>query len=243
MLYGIIGDIHGNIDALEAVYARLMDMRVDKVLCTGDVVGYGAAPGECIEFLRSRGISTVLGNHDYHTAFPERDMVGIRDEAMKVFKWNQRVLSKEQISWLAELPREIEVDGMVIRHGSSVPYPEWDYVISIRSASMHFLFQRGPLCFNSHSHVPVIGLHRRGCPVIFSMFRNMVLPKGMDVMVGVGAVGQPRDGDSRACFIVYNSEEKKIERIRVEYDISMAQQRIFKAKLPEVLAFRLAAGR
>ena len=243
MLYGIIGDIHGNIEALEAVYARLMELHVDKVLCTGDVVGYGAAPGECIDFIRAKGIATVLGNHDFHTAFPERDALGVRDEAMKVFKWNRTVLAKEQLAWLASLPIEIEENGMVIRHGSCVPFPEWDYVISVRTASMHFLFQRGGLCFNGHSHVPVIGLHRHGCPVIFSMFRNMILPKGMEVMVGVGAVGQPRDGDSRACCILYDDVEKRISRVRVEYDISMAQKRIFEARLPEVLAFRLAAGR
>ncbi|MBP5638632.1 MAG: metallophosphoesterase family protein [Victivallales bacterium] len=243
MLFGIIGDIHGNIDALEAVYARLMERHVDKVYCTGDIVGYGAAPSECIEFIRSKKIATVIGNHDWHTAFPERESFGVRDEAMQVFKWNRKMLSQEQLSWLASLPMVLEENGMIIRHGSSVPYPEWDYVISVRSAAMHFLFQHGTLCFNGHSHVPVLSMHRPGCPVIFSKFRNMILPNGMDIMVGVGAVGQPRDSDSRACCVLYDDKEKSISSIRVEYDIGMAQRRIFEAKLPEVLAYRLAAGR
>lgn len=238
-----MGDIHGNIDALEAMCARMESLSVDQIFCTGDVVGYGAAPGECVDFLRKRDILTVCGNHDAYTVFPELSHDGIREEALKVFDWNRQVLSEEQMEWLRDLPKTLDGETFEIRHDSCVPFPEWDYVIGERSAALHFLYQRHPLCFNGHSHVAVLGIHRPGSCLIFQRLRNTRLPRGMSVMVGVGAVGQPRDGDPRACGVVYDTETRNVTQLRVNYDIGRAQKRILDAGLPEMLAYRLAAGR
>lgn len=243
MLIGIIGDIHGNIDALEAMYARLESMGVERVMCTGDIVGYGGAPGECIDFMRSRKVACVCGNHDSYTVYPELERDGIREDALEVFRWNREVLSKEQLDWLAKLPMSIDTKSYTIRHASCLPFPSWDYVLGDRSVALHFLYQDHTLCFNGHSHVPLLAMHSPGRRPAFSILRNVMLPRGMNVMIGVGSVGQPRDGDPRACAAVYDTSLNRVSVIRTPYDIKKAQARILDAKLPEFLAYRLAEGR
>lgn len=243
MLIGILGDIHGNIDALEAMLRQLDSLHVSQLLCTGDIVGYGAAPAACIDRLRERQIACVMGNHDCYTAFPERLTSGVREEAVEVFSWNRSVLSQEHLDWLGALPRVLQFETFEVRHDSCAPFPPWDYVLNARTAMQHFLYQTRPLCFNGHSHVPLLAAHAPGAPIRLQRLQNMMLPRRMDVMVGVGAVGQPRDGDPRACAIVYNTADGLVRIQRVNYDIGRAQKRILDAGLPHSLAFRLAAGR
>lgn len=242
VLIGVLGDIHGNIDALEAVLQEMSSRHVSQILCTGDIVGYGAAPGACIDLLRERGITCVMGNHDCYTAFPERLRGGVREEAMEVFSWNRRVLSTDQLAWLRNLPHSLFMETMELRHDSCVPHPQWDYVLNERSLMQHFLFQSRPLCFNGHSHVPLLAVHAPGRQVRLQRLQNMILPRRVEVMVGVGAVGQPRDGDPRACAVVYNTADHLLHVLRVNYEIGRAQKRILDAGLPQSLAFRLAAG-
>ena len=244
MLIGIIGDIHANIDALNATLDALDRLSVSKIYCTGDVVGYGGAPAECISAIRGRGIDCVCGNHDSYVAHPGiYDNRNVRHEAAQVIEWTRGVLSENDIQWLASLPLLIENDDFMITHASCQPYPQWKYVINARTASIHLLFQQKQLCFNSHSHVPILAAHKPGHRVFFDFFHDTTIPNDRYTVVGVGAVGQPRDDDPRACAMLFDTNERRVTMLRVQYDIKSAQQRIFDNNLPSSLATRIALGK
>lgn len=246
MLLGVLGDIHGNIDALHAVHSQLLELGVQHIVCCGDVVGYGGAPGECIDFMRTHGIPCACGNHDFYTLHPEHIAVGVREEAREVFAWTRRQLTAEQLDWLGHLPLYLESPEWRVCHSSCVPFPSWSYVLDEELAGLHFLFQERPLCFSAHSHVPVMAVHHPSqWPKLSKLEPDIEqkLPDDADVMIGVGAVGQPRDGDNRACAVIYDSEARTIVLIRVDYDVRTAKQRIMKAGLPRSLATRLDVGR
>lgn len=242
MKIGIIGDIHANLDALLAVLEALDSVSVDAILCTGDVVGYGACPRECIDIIRELEIPCAQGNHDEYTSQVGQDWL-IQPDARIVIHWNQEVLPESSIEWLAALPRVVEFEGMEILHSSHVWWPEWPYVINDRTAVENFLFQASRLTFNGHSHVPLCVSHLPGKRPHLGLLRNMFLPRKQRLLIGVGSVGQPRDGDPRTACVVYDSQEDSIRILRVPYDIAAAQQRIRKAGLPEELGNRLAVGR
>ena len=242
MLIAVFGDIHGNIDALTAVVGTLDKMGVERMYCTGDIVGYGACPGGCIDMLRDLGIPSVRGNHDEYTSQTTRLDWRIRPEAREVIFWNRKVLSKSQIQWLADLPFIVRGDGFSVVHASHAYLPHWPYVLNERTAIHNFLFQRENLAFNGHSHVPVGISHRPGKRPKLDLLRNMFLPRERSFIIGVGAVGQPRDGDPRATVVLYDTDVKAIRVLRIPYDVKAAQRRIRREGLPDDLAERLALG-
>lgn len=242
MKIAVFGDIHGNIDALTALLQTLDNIGVDHMVCTGDIVGYGACPGECIQLLREMGVRSVRGNHDECTVQTTRLDVRIRAEAKEVILWNRKHLSREQLAWLSELPYQIREDGYAVVHASNAYMPHWPYILNERSAIHHFLFRQDRLSFNGHSHVPVYINHRPGKRPRLDLLHNVILPRGRDILVGVGAVGQPRDADPRACAVIYDADVGSIRVLRVRYDVGAAQRRILRAGLPRELADRLALG-
>lgn len=243
MLTGIIGDIHGNIDALSATLDVFDRLAVKNVFCAGDVVGYGGAPGECIDMLRERNIPCACGNHDAYTTHPDRyNSKNVRTEANKVIEWNRKVLRPDHLDWLSKLPLIVETDKFIVTHASCQPFPQWIYVTNQRNAAMHLLFQPHRLCFNAHCHVPLLAMHKPGHSITLEFFHNLILPKNTNIMIGVGAVGQPRDDDPRACSILYNDVADSATILRVKYDIRAAQKRILDNGLPPSLAKRLETG-
>ena len=204
MHYAIVADIHANIDAFRAVLDALSRTDVDQIICAGDVVGYGACPQECIDILRERKIPTVMGNHDEYTTQVGADWM-IRPQAREVIHWNQEHLSEDSIEWLAALPRRLDGDGFCVVHSACTRVPDWAYVLSERAAVQHFLFQPSPLCFNGHSHVPIHVSHSEGKKPLLRLLNTMVLPRQHRTLIGVGSVGQPRDGDPRATCVLYDS--------------------------------------
>lgn len=241
MKIGIFGDIHGNIDALTAVLDAFGHADVDRMLCTGDVVGYGACPKECIDIVRELDIPTVRGNHDEYTTEFGGDW-RIREEAKHVIRWNQQQLPPGHIEWLAKLPRSYVFEDFIVVHSSLAWCPDWPYVLNQRTAIHSFLFQDQQLCFNGHSHVPICARHQDGTRPQIDLLRNFFVPRTQKVLIGVGSVGQPRDGDPRSCAVIYDTEQKSIRLLRIPYDVEAAQARIFRAGLPESLALRLAVG-
>lgn len=242
MRIGIFGDIHGNIDALRAIIGSLQDCGAERLYCTGDVVGYGAAPGECIDLLRDLRIPCAQGNHDQAVSATGAVDQQMRPEAREAILWTRKQLSKAQLRWLAALPARIDEDGFTVVHASHVPVPEWAYILNERSAIGNLLFQRCPLAFNGHSHVPIYLAHRPGERVRLDLLRNILLPNGHRFMIGVGSVGQPRDGDPRAAGVVYDTVVRSVRLLRGTYDVAAAQRRIRQARLPDDLADRLAQG-
>ena len=241
MLTGLIGDIHGNIDALEAALDALRQHRVDRIVCTGDIVGYGACPGECIDLIRQLDVPSVLGNHDQYTT----DIGGnwaIRPAAKQAIRWTQAHLRREYVEWLGQLPMSLDCGGFTVCHASHVWFPSWPYLVERREIVQHLLFQPKPLCFNGHCHAPLRISHRVGSLPVAANLGNMLLPRNQRVTIGVGSVGQPRDGDWRACVVVYDEERQFVRLLRVPYPVEKARRRILDAKLPAELGDRLLVG-
>jgi predicted phosphodiesterase len=242
MYIAVLGDIHGNLEALRAVLQALKDLHIQRIFCTGDIVGYGASPRECIDLVREMGIPAVRGNHDDYTAHTGVREWSIRAEAKEVILWTRTQLAKDQIEWLDALPCVRQEEGFTLVHASHAYAPDWPYILNERTAIHNFLFQPGSLSFCGHLHVPLYIAHRPGLRPVLDILHSVILPRRQRVAIGVGAVGQPRDNDSRACVVLYDTEASTVRVLRVPYDIESAQKRIRRAGLPEDLADRLAFG-
>ncbi|NLZ63449.1 MAG: metallophosphoesterase family protein [Lentisphaerae bacterium] len=240
---GFISDIHGNIDALQAVLAKLDQCGCDMVFCLGDIVGYGAGPSECIKLIREREIPSVMGNHDeYVTLLMDPRVEKLREEIREAIYWCQGKLSMDELRWLAKLPMRIETEEFTVLHGSFHTI-KWAYCLDEPTFAANFKMQTMPLAFCGHSHSPLLGIEVPNDIPYVDYIRKTIIKPDLKYMINVGAVGQPRDRDPRACAVIYNLASRELELIRVEYDIAAAQARIRAAGLPEKFARRLQEGR
>ncbi|MEJ2744986.1 MAG: metallophosphoesterase family protein [bacterium] len=240
MRYAIFGDIHGNMEALTAVFADMESARVDRALCLGDIVGYGAEPEKCIDELRGRGIASVIGNHD-SAVVGDTPLDYFNDYAREAVVWTADRLSGDDKAYLKNLPIIGGDGGFITVHSSLADPTEWRYVINLLAVRRCFDLLTGRLCFIGHSHVPVIF---EECGSITGRRASDVhLDKESRYIINVGSVGQPRDGDCRASYGIYDEGEMRFEIRRVSYDIGRAQKKIIEAGLPKSLAFRLGVGR
>jgi len=238
---GIISDIHANLPALQATLDVLKQEQCVKILCAGDVVGYGPHPRQCIEIVRELRIPCVKGNHDFWVTEDARAW-GISADARAAAEWTRTVLSAEDLAWLAALPRTIQYGSIEVVHASLAWRPQWAYVTQQKIALVHFLFQRTTCCFHGHSHVPQVTEHQHGQRPTFRPVHDGALPAGKRVLINVGAVGQPRDSDPRACCAVYQVRENSIRLLRIPYDVAAVQQDMRAAGLPDRLVERLGKG-
>lgn len=238
--WAILGDIHANIDALDAVLADAREGGATDYLSVGDVVGYNAAPRECIERLIELDCATVRGNHDHYTAFSE-DLEGFHPLAADVIQWTRRQLGPEHMDFLKKLEYTLPIEHFTLVH-STLDMPDmWGYVFDKMEAEANFNCQKRALCFFGHTHVPLA--FERAAEVVGGLYERIHVALGRKYFINVGSVGQPRDGDPRAAYVVYDMASNQIELRRIAYDIEAAQQRIHTAGLPERLAQRLASGR
>ncbi|MGV3664096.1 MAG: metallophosphoesterase family protein [Prosthecobacter sp.] len=239
----IISDIHGNLPALTAVIADIERQGIEERVCLGDVVGYGAQPGECMQLLVDSGFHVILrGNHDAYVA-AEADPAGLSAETLEAIRWTRARLSPEQRRWLGALPLTAQGADYEVVH-ASLPRPEeWDYVLEPGAAVRHFAHQRQPLCFIGHSHQPKMYVEDKGEALMVSITGLESVWPGRKNLVNVGSVGQPRDKDENACYVVYRRAEQDVWWRRIPYDIGAAQHAILAAGLPPRFAHRLAMGR
>jgi len=243
MKYGIFGDIHANLAALQAVLDVLRQAGCDQLICTGDIVGYGPSPAECLRLIREQKIPCVFGNHDeYVTELFGPSLEKLGADVKSSIQWSQNQLSMEELKWLAQLPRHLEYDGFSVVHGALGPNP-WMYIVNRENLHEHFTHQTKPLAFNGHTHLPLLGYQREGTPPVMDFLKTTTLPDAPRVLVNSGSVGQPRDRDPRAACCIYDTEKKSVQPVRVPYDIAATQALIRAAKLPERYALRIAAGK
>ncbi|MHC4598946.1 MAG: metallophosphoesterase family protein [Planctomycetota bacterium] len=241
MKYGIFGDIHGNFEALEAVVEQLKSHGVEKFICVGDIVGYGANPVECVNLVRELCSVVVAGNHDFAT-IEKLNIDFFNSYAREAVVWTRKQISQEHTDYLAglNLVEKIE-DEMTVVHGS-LNFPEmFDYIQTSYDAHLSLQSLDTQICFLGHSHVPVSFFQKK--TVSYSMESEFKLEEGQNALVNVGSVGQPRDENPEACYAVYDSDEKLILVLRTPYDIDLAGRKILEAGLPEILAERLRYGR
>ena len=246
MRYLILSDIHANRQALEAVIAHARS-RYDTIACCGDIVGYGADPEFAVDWVRETVPYVVRGNHDKACAGLE-DLEWFNPSARSSAVWTLNRLDASRLDWLRGLPQgPVEVAEFQLIHGS--PIDEDEYVIGVREAAQASAYLERPLTFFGHTHLQGgFLLHRNGVlrvqrPSDDESEETVELEPDSYYMVNPGSVGQPRDGDARAAYVIYNSEDRTVTFHRVPYDVFEAQRRIRLAGLPDLLAERLLAGR
>lgn len=240
-VYAILGDIHANIDALNTVVADAKAHGVTDFVSVGDVVGYNAAPAECIHVVRDElKCPVVRGNHDHYVSH-EVDLSDFHPNAARGVEWTREQLTADDIAWLHDLPLSRPVMGFTIVHATLDMPDRWGYVFDCLQAESNFAYQRTPLCFHGHTHVPII--YERSASVTHYEPVDFKIELGQKLFINVGSVGQPRDGDPRASYVIYEPSTRSIRFRRLEYDVAAAQARIRAAGLPERLAVRLEQGR
>ena len=240
MKYGIISDIHGNQEALEAALQHLASRRVDELVCVGDMVGYGADPNACVNTIREITETIVAGNHD-HAAVGLTSIDSFNEYAKEAVLWTGVVLSEENKQLIRTLPFSLTLGDALVVHASPYEPEQWHYLFTEAELHMTFRHFSQQVCFIGHSHHPF--LFREGGSFVTPQHDHLYpLPDGSRYIVNVGSVGQPRDHNPQLCCHIYDNEEQMIERIRLPYDIGRAQGKIRNAGLPEFLARRLAYG-
>ncbi|GIW72073.1 MAG: metallophosphatase family protein [Planctomycetota bacterium] len=240
MKVAIISDIHGNGDALRAVLADIEAEQAERLVCLGDVVGYGAEPGWCVAALRERGVPTVAGNHDY-AAIGKTNINYFNAYAREATLWTRRMMSEEDRTFLANLPLVEVQDGFTMVHGTLYAPELFDYILTTYDAYLSLQLLETPVCFLGHSHVPINFVWDE--TVTFHHETDFVIREGQKVLVNVGSVGQPRDDNPDACYAIYETEERRVRIKRVKYDVEAAARRIREAGLPAALGERLKVGR
>ncbi len=240
-MIAVLSDIHGNLEALEAALADARAAGAAKIVCLGDVVGYGADPNRCVERVREAAEVVVLGNHD-QAALDERSADNFNAVAREAILWTRGRLTRENLDFLSGVPIEVVGDGARYVHATPDDPLSWNYVLTVTEALDAFGAFDEPVCFIGHSHVPVRLVLREGELSVVGD-AEIELDAGDRALVNVGSVGQPRDGDWRASYALYDPGARRVTARRVEYDREAAAAKILAAGLPEILARRLALGR
>ncbi len=247
MRYFILGDIHSNLEALEASVQRAKQAGYDSVLCCGDIVGYGPSPVEAIDGMRALNAITIRGNHDRVAAGLD-EATQFNPHARHAVYWTRAVLPDSYREYLANLPvgpLDITADAQLV-HGALSH--EDDYIFTEADADENFLLTNKQITFFGHSHFPVVFADGRGNSVQatsyeFDEFIAVKCESGKKLLVNPGSVGQPRDGDARASFAIWDADRARIEFYRAEYDVKLTQEKMRAADLSTYLIDRLAHGR
>jgi len=237
----VVSDIHGNLAALEAVLADIGS--VDAVWCLGDVVGYGPEPNECIGRLQGLKALCIVGNHDY-AVLGHASTADFNADAAAAARWTTDRLDPAARAWLDACPQVLRQDPMTLAHGS--PYdPIWEYVLSAAVAQRSLRCFETQVCLIGHTHVPSSFIEQPDGSVD-AVYRNEgdVLPVGdQRMLANPGSVGQPRDQDPRAAYLIYDSDAATLAWRRTPYPINVTQDKMQLEGLPPRLARRLAFGR
>jgi len=244
--YLILSDLHANWEALDAV-ARETLGAYDKAICCGDLVGYAADPNPVVNWVRTHCAVVVRGNHDRACTGLD-DLQWFNPVARAAALWTLQNLSRENIEYTATLAKgPVMLDGFEVVHGS--PYDEDEYVLAAGEAGQAFTYLESRLAFFGHTHVQggFIWNHSRvetiGRVSARSGKETLLIDEDCAYLVNPGSVGQPRDGDPRAAYVMYDTEAQTVTYHRIPYDVVTAQRKIHEAGLPSILADRLMVGR
>jgi predicted phosphodiesterase len=244
--YLILSDIHGNLEGLEAVLEHASG-KYDQALCCGDLIGYGADPNPVVDWVRAHVSAVVRGNHDKASVGLD-DLEWFNPVARYAALWTQRELTPENVAYVRDLPAgPLRLDGFQIVHGS--PLDEDEYLLGPSDAAQVFEYLETPLTFFGHTHLQGGFIRNQDRVETIDRTpdgeerRTLDLHSDCVYLINPGSVGQPRDGDPRTAYVLYNSDERFVIFYRVPYDVEKAQGKIRRAGLPPLLADRLAAGR
>lgn len=241
MRYAIISDIHSNLEALERILSALEIENIEKFICLGDLVGYGANPNECVERVKELTDLVIAGNHDYASC-GMTDTKYFNPVAKRAISWTESVLTEENKEYIKNLGLTLKIKDAFFVHSSPSEPATWQYIFSLDDAIFEFQYFEEKICFIGHSHI-AFAIRERGRRYSVVEWKEFPINTNARYIINVGSVGQPRDLDPRACCVVFDNERKSIKFIRSEYDIEKAQKKILDAGLPRFLADRLKHGR
>lgn len=262
----VVSDIHGNGDALEVVLKKCAELGIENFVSLGDVVGYNAEPELCLNTMRELPLlGRVRGNHDVYAGNVEKGIDGFNPNALKAIEWTAAQLNEDEKKWLLDTPARLNLPkyGMTLVHATLDSPENWGYIFDEHHAKDNFNYQYTQVCFCGHSHFPIAFEKKQ---VLFSGKAIEELPEWRSISIAetnnfdhessvtiklkgdckylfnVGSIGQPRNHDPRASFVIYDNDAGTVTRYALPYDVEAAQAKILEAELPERLAVRLANG-
>ncbi len=243
MKYAIISDIHSNWEAFQTVIEAIKEEKVDKYLFVGDIVGYAANPCECITEFKKLKCVAIAGNHDWG-AVELSSMENFNSYAKEAIQWTMTQLSEKDKEFLRKLPLVQTTDDITLVHSTLLDPEKWEYIRSTFQAHKSIDIQKTSVLFAGHSHVPITFFEPSQIkgPIKIAKEKTIQIQEDYKYFINVGSVGQPRDGDPRACYAIYDKKKQTVEIKRIEYDVKKAQEKILEAGLPPKLAERLECG-
>ena len=242
MKIALISDIHGNLEALEAVLADCEGRKVDKVHCLGDVVGYGSDPGPCLELIQAHCDIRLMGNHE-HAVLGQLSTDLLNPIAKSSMAWTKDQLSDKHLTTMNDFLMDATFENLYFVHASPFEPDKWHYILTTSEAERAFQHLPKQIGFAGHSHLPLIFSKGPAGPMHMYVGHDFHPFEENQYLVNVGSVGQPRDNDPRACYVIFDSSEQELTYYRVEYDMQLTQSKMSRANLPKMLIDRLLVGR
>ncbi|ERP31352.1 metallophosphoesterase family protein [Chitinivibrio alkaliphilus] len=245
MKTAFISDIHANIDALQCVFDDITQRNISSIICLGDVIGYGPRPNECVAAIRSQCEVTLMGNHDSAVFAPTANL-NFNANALHAIVWTSTVISQDSLEFLNSLPLTYTKANYTAVHATPYDPYQWFYISSVEDALFNFNFFKTKFCFNGHTHVPGI-IELNGDSHNIRIYKDQEFfynqKEDFRYIVNVGSVGQPRDGDSRACYVILDTDIGSLEYVRLSYDLDAYKKKMHDAEMPEFLIQRIEQGR
>jgi len=239
MIYGIFSDVHGNLEALNAVLGLLREKNTAHYLYAGDIVGYGPNPNECVDAIRNLSpLSICAGNHD-RAACGLKEVTWFNEYARKAIQWTSKVLTQDHQIYLSELSKTVQLPDFTIVHGSPRD-PLDEYLLMRDQYEENIPHLKADITVVGHTHVPLIF----GCGPKYALKDSapVLLEPGKRYILNPGSCGQPRDSNNKASCALFDSENRRLELFRLEYDIIKTQEKMRGFKLPAYLIDRLSWG-
>ncbi|MEE9553175.1 MAG: metallophosphoesterase family protein [candidate division Zixibacteria bacterium] len=242
MRYGFFSDVHANLEALQACVLDFKTEKIDKLFFLGDAVGYGPSPDESVKLINDISVAKLMGNHDY-AALGLMETEYFNQYAAESVGWTKTSLSEKAIEIMSDFSLTHELDEILMVHSSPRDPEKWHYILDMEDAEKNFNYFTQKICLVGHTHRPYIVCKKDSGQATLSKETEEILNDDERYLINIGSLGQPRDGDPRCCYLIYDSDEYSVRFKRVEYDVKNTQEVMAKVGLPEYLIDRLAVGR
>ncbi|MEN3013899.1 MAG: metallophosphoesterase family protein [Endomicrobiia bacterium] len=243
MMIAIISDIHSNYEALSVVIEDIKNYKVEEIICCGDITGYGPNPEECIETIKNKNIISIAGNHDF-AIIGKTELSWFNENAKQAILINKTLITKNNLEYLKSLPEYLIKDELLFVHGSPLN-PTYEYLLDTVSLEANIKNMKQKICFCGHTHIPLIySSTAKDKRKIYYPKDNFLfkLEKHKKYIVNVGSVGQPRDLDNRACYVIFDTKNYTLQFKRLKYNFQITQQKMLQLQLPEFLITRIEFG-
>jgi diadenosine tetraphosphatase ApaH/serine/threonine PP2A family protein phosphatase len=242
MRLAILSDVHANLEALTAVIQDIEKSSVEKVIFLGDAVGYGADPNDCVRLIGDLCDIKLLGNHDY-VAMGLESPRHFNLMAKQSIVWTQKTLKRKSVERLSDFEMEATFLDYHLTHATPDSPADWNYLFTAEDAERNFEAFAQSVCFVGHSHLPGVFCRRSDGAVTELSAQAFAAEPACRYIINVGSVGQPRDGNHHACYVIADTDGNRFEYRRLPYDLTAAQRKMREAQLPEFLITRLSSGK